>query len=95
MGIPADDLSQSLILFGDRVGAGDLAVTEDHIPLTLAAGNGLELVLVAANLADITVTGLCTERERHMRLRLRNPLAPGQSEATRTGPDRRARDLGL
>lgn len=52
------DMSQSVVLFGDRVSAGDLAVVEDHIPLTLAAGNGLELVLAAANQADITITGL-------------------------------------
>lgn len=52
------DMSQSLVLFGDRVSDGDLAVVEDHIPLTLAAGNGLELVLAAANQADITITGL-------------------------------------
>jgi hypothetical protein len=52
------DMSQSVVLFGDRVSATELAVVEDHIPLTLAAGNGLELVLAAANQADITITGL-------------------------------------
>lgn len=52
------DMSQSVVLFGDRASADHLAVVEDHIPLTLAAGNGLELVLAAANQADITITGL-------------------------------------
>lgn len=52
------DLSHSMVLFGDRVVAGDLQPVDDHIPLTLAGGKGLELVLAAAIQANITITGL-------------------------------------
>lgn len=49
--------SQALVLFGDRVGVGDLALAPT-VPLTLGAGAGLDAVCAAANRVGITITGL-------------------------------------
>lgn len=52
------DTSRALVLFGDRVGGGDLEVAPDEVPLILGIGRGLDLVSAAASRAGITITGL-------------------------------------
>lgn len=46
------------MLFGDRVDAGSLSLSAGVVPLTLAAGTGLDEVCKAANRSGMTVTGL-------------------------------------
>jgi hypothetical protein len=52
------DTSQSLMLFGDRVSSADLLLTVGAVPLTLAAGAGLDAVCDAANRSGVTITGV-------------------------------------
>jgi hypothetical protein len=46
-----------LILVGDRVKVGELALPRGRFPLTLGAGEGLAAVYAAANLSGITLSG--------------------------------------
>jgi hypothetical protein len=50
--------SRALILFGDRVKVGELALAPGEVRLTLGAGEGPEAVCAAANRAGITLSGL-------------------------------------
>jgi hypothetical protein len=52
------DTSRAVVMFGDGVNTVDLEVPEGAIPLTLAAGAGLDLVCREADRAGITITGL-------------------------------------
>jgi hypothetical protein len=74
------DTSRALILFGDRVKVGELALAPGEVPLTLGAGEGLEAVCAAAN----------PRRPHHLRPdHLRPHLTPLEASAGRSPPPRR------
>lgn len=51
------DLSQAVVLFGDRVAETELVIPSDVIPLPLAVGAGLDTLRELADQAGIIVTG--------------------------------------